>query len=148
MHSSKYLILGFTFSEKSWVYLLATQLALSNGTSSLISSISGMIAGLIYGMEGLGLASYRLPHAVYVISHTSHSTSSTSNASSRPLLKRFPTSLRTSSPRHRDRGGGTKSLLPPQPTETTFMGEEMPLPGILNLNGISTQPLHHRRRRL
>ena len=75
MHSSKYLILGFTFSEKSWIYLLATQLALSNGTSSLISSISGLVAGLVYGIEGLGLMNYRLPNAVYVYSHFMYRTS-------------------------------------------------------------------------
>ena len=72
MHSSQYVVLGFTFSEKSWVYLLAAQLALCNGASSLIASLSGVIAGLMYGVEGLGLMNYRLPNAVYVILSPCH----------------------------------------------------------------------------
>lgn len=69
LHSSKYIILGLTFSEKSWIYLLAGQLALSNGISTLVPALSGLLAGLLYGMDGLGLQQFRLPAFVNVSFH-------------------------------------------------------------------------------
>jgi hypothetical protein len=61
-------IFGIPFSDKMFLYLLAVQLALSNPSASQVSSISGIIAGLIYA-SGLipGLQQWRIPSAIQSI---------------------------------------------------------------------------------
>ena len=146
MHSSKYLILGFTFSEKSWIYLLATQLALSNGTSSLISSISGLVAGLVYGIEGLGLMNYRLPNAVYVYSHFMYRTSTLPITSCRMHSEESQTSSPTFFLRLHAHEDEPRIQFRMQPTETMYTGE-----GPLSMGSLTwdaTSLLQHLNRRL
>jgi hypothetical protein len=60
-------VLGVAVSEKSWVYLLALQMALSDGAGSLLAAGSGLAAGLLYLREGSPLQRFRLPVAVEVV---------------------------------------------------------------------------------
>jgi hypothetical protein len=61
---SRALILGLEFSEKSWIYLLACQLLLADGSSSIGSSMIGLLIGYLYDRNVLRLQSIRLPVAV------------------------------------------------------------------------------------
>ena len=48
-----------SISEKSWVYLLAFQLLLSEGWSSFLVGMCGTLAGTVYMMEGTGIQKLR-----------------------------------------------------------------------------------------
>lgn len=63
LRPSNYSIMGFSMllSEKSWFYLLASQLLLSDGMSSFIPGLSGLLAGYTYFVEGFNLSSFRIP---------------------------------------------------------------------------------------
>ena len=65
---SNYSLLGFSIvlSEKIWFYLLAIQLLFSDGISSIIPGVSGLIASYTYSIDGLNLSSFRLPAFVEV----------------------------------------------------------------------------------
>ena len=66
MHSSQYALMGFEFSEKSWIYLLGCQLLLSDGIASIVAALSGLLAGYLYDQDGYGIQSYRLPARLVV----------------------------------------------------------------------------------
>lgn len=53
-------------SEKSWIYLLAMQLLLSDGVPSVVSGLSGLLAGYIYQHDAYGFQNLRLPAIVEV----------------------------------------------------------------------------------
>ena len=67
LHSTQYAILGMDLSEKSWIYLVAAQLLFSDGVPSVVSGLSGMLAGYLYETDGFGLQSFRLPRFVEVM---------------------------------------------------------------------------------
>jgi hypothetical protein len=57
---------GVEFSEKSWIYLLASQLMLSEGLKSFVPSFIGLIAGYLYDNDRYSLQTFRLPRIVEV----------------------------------------------------------------------------------
>lgn len=61
---TQYKMFGFSLSEKTWVYALCAQLLLSDGLSSVISGLSGLLAGYLYMTDDLKLQQFRLPAAV------------------------------------------------------------------------------------
>lgn len=64
LHPTKLQVLGLSFSEKSWTYILACQLLFSDGTDSFGAGVAGLVAGYLYTWDGLGLQDYRLPSMV------------------------------------------------------------------------------------
>ena len=66
LHPGRTSLFGLRLSEKTWVYLLAAQLALSEGTSSVAAALSGVIAGAVY-ISHSNLQSFRLPRFIEVI---------------------------------------------------------------------------------
>mmetsp|Transcript_7286 Transcript_7286/g.7508 ORF Transcript_7286/g.7508 Transcript_7286/m.7508 type:complete len:316 (+) Transcript_7286:223-1170(+) len=64
LHPLRISLLGLILSEKSWVYLLATQLLLCEGERSVMASIGGGLAGYLYLIEGLGFEEFRTPNIV------------------------------------------------------------------------------------
>jgi len=63
-------LLGISFSEKSWTYLIAFQLLLCEGFSSFASGISGYIGGYLYCIDGFGLQDFRTPEYIQVSKYT------------------------------------------------------------------------------
>lgn len=59
--SAHYSLLGLVFSEKSWTYLLATQLLLSEGLASIIPGLVGIAAGYLYDVDWFGSQRFRIP---------------------------------------------------------------------------------------
>ncbi|ORX41635.1 hypothetical protein BCR36DRAFT_338969 [Piromyces finnis] len=57
-------ILGINFSDKFFVYLLAFQLYLSESISTLPSFIIGIVSGILYEANVLGLKKWRFPKAI------------------------------------------------------------------------------------
>jgi hypothetical protein len=53
-----------TFSEKTWTYLLAAQIACSDGAPSVCSALAGYAAGSLYMVDPLRLSSFRFPRFV------------------------------------------------------------------------------------
>ena len=68
LRSRRSTFLGIEISEKSWVYLLATQLFFSQGLQSITSGSLGLLIGLIYSKNCFGLQQWRLPRATDVSS--------------------------------------------------------------------------------
>eukprot|EP01041_Mallomonas_annulata_P011809 gene11809-24740_t len=64
LHPLKISVLGASFSEKSWTYLLAIQLALSDGVPSVTACAAGFLAGFLYTIDGLGLQEFRIPRLI------------------------------------------------------------------------------------
>jgi hypothetical protein len=62
--NSYYSLLGLVFSEKSWIYLLSTQLLLSEGFASILPSLIGLAAGYLYDVDWFGSQTFRLPQRV------------------------------------------------------------------------------------
>lgn len=62
--SRNYSLLGVVFSEKSWTYLLAAQLLLSEGLASILPALVGMAAGYLYDVDWFGSQTYRIPQPV------------------------------------------------------------------------------------
>eukprot|EP00735_Rhodelphis_limneticus_P007629 TRINITY_DN20211_c0_g1::TRINITY_DN20211_c0_g1_i1::g.30398::m.30398 TRINITY_DN20211_c0_g1::TRINITY_DN20211_c0_g1_i1::g.30398 ORF type:complete len:373 (-),score=19.43,sp/Q8RXQ2/RBL18_ARATH/33.19/1e-30,UBA/PF00627.26/3.1e-06,Rhomboid/PF01694.17/0.00075,DER1/PF04511.10/0.0078,DUF1751/PF08551.5/0.012 TRINITY_DN20211_c0_g1_i1:361-1419(-) len=60
-HTYRYRVYGFTFSDKIFVYGLATQIILSSYPSSLIPAFAGFLAGMLYRSEAIPLHRLRLP---------------------------------------------------------------------------------------
>mmetsp|Transcript_12415 Transcript_12415/g.22985 ORF Transcript_12415/g.22985 Transcript_12415/m.22985 type:complete len:327 (-) Transcript_12415:86-1066(-) len=58
---SKANISSIVFSEKSWVYFLAMQLLFSEGTSSFLAGVSGLLTGYLYLNDVMSLQQFRLP---------------------------------------------------------------------------------------
>jgi membrane associated rhomboid family serine protease len=54
-------VLGITFSDKFFSYLLAFQLYLSESISTLPSLVIGIISGILYNLNILGIKSWRFP---------------------------------------------------------------------------------------
>lgn len=53
-------------SEKSWIYLLALQLLFSDGVPSVVSALSGLLAGYLYQSDTYGFQNFRLPGIIEV----------------------------------------------------------------------------------
>lgn len=75
LHPLRVGLLGVFFSEKSWTYLLATQLAMSEGAASLTPSLAALLVGYLYCFDNnsLGLQAFRVPSYVerpFVATHT------------------------------------------------------------------------------
>ena len=66
LKNSGYQFLGLILSEKSWVYLLATQLLLSGGLRSLVPAISGYLVGHTYNLDYCSMQTYRFPRFIEV----------------------------------------------------------------------------------
>lgn len=66
MHATQYSFAGLDLSEKSWIYLLALQLLLSDGVPSALAAGTGLLAGYLYEVDGYGLQSWRLPRFIEV----------------------------------------------------------------------------------
>ena len=62
--SRHYSLLGVVFSEKSWTYLLAAQLLMSEGLASILPALVGMAAGYLYDVDWFGSQTYRIPQPV------------------------------------------------------------------------------------
>jgi hypothetical protein len=61
----QYSILGLIISEKSWTYLLASQLVLGENISSIVSAIAGLVAGYLYIQDHTKkLQKFRLPKII------------------------------------------------------------------------------------
>ena len=61
----QYSILGLIISEKSWTYLLASQLVLGESTSSIVAAVSGLVAGYLYIQDHTKkLQKFRLPKLI------------------------------------------------------------------------------------
>jgi len=60
---SQYSFLGMGISEKTWTYLLGAQLALNAGVRSAVPALVGILIGLIYQSNQLGIQGWRLPGA-------------------------------------------------------------------------------------
>lgn len=61
----QYSILGLTISEKSWTYLLATQLVFGENISSIIAAVAGLLAGYLYIQDHTKkLQTFRLPRSI------------------------------------------------------------------------------------
>ncbi len=57
-------ILGLRFSDKSLVYVLALQLALSGGLRSALPALAGLLFGLVYGTDALRINRLRVPRPI------------------------------------------------------------------------------------
>lgn len=64
LQSSQYTCVGLGLSEKSWVYLLAAQLALGAGLNSFLPALIGVAIGFMYDRNRFGIQNCRLPSAV------------------------------------------------------------------------------------
>ena len=63
--SPQYSILGLVISEKSWTYLLASQLVLGESISSIVAAAAGLVAGYLYIQDHTKkLQKFRLPKAI------------------------------------------------------------------------------------
>jgi len=60
----RFRILGFSFSDKSLIYLLGLQLLLSSWSSSLTAGMTGILAGSLYKSGFLRLHKWRFPHSI------------------------------------------------------------------------------------
>ena len=58
--------MGISFSEKSWIYLLAGQLLFSTGLRSLLPAMTGYAVGYVYDRNYFSLQRYRLPRVIEV----------------------------------------------------------------------------------
>ncbi|KXZ43540.1 hypothetical protein GPECTOR_87g402 [Gonium pectorale] len=63
--ASKMVVLGWRLSDKVFLYLLGLQLLLSGGTSSLLAGGAGLLAGLAYRFNLLGVKKLRFPGFVH-----------------------------------------------------------------------------------
>lgn len=61
---SQYSFLGMGISEKTWTYLLGAQLALNTGLRSAVPALVGVLIGLIYQSNQVGIQGWRLPSFV------------------------------------------------------------------------------------
>ncbi|GIL81097.1 hypothetical protein Vretimale_12791 [Volvox reticuliferus] len=59
--SNKMLVLGWRLSDKMFLYLMGLQLLLSGGWASLLAGATGLVAGLIYHLNLLGIKRLRFP---------------------------------------------------------------------------------------
>ena len=61
---SKFSLMGLGLSEKTWTYVLGLQLACSAQAHGLVSAGVGLLVGLIYYSNQLGVQGWRLPGVV------------------------------------------------------------------------------------
>lgn len=66
LKSSGYQFLGLILSEKSWVYLLTSQLLLSGGIRSMVPALSGYFVGYLYDLDYCSMQTYRFPRFIEV----------------------------------------------------------------------------------
>ncbi|GLI63638.1 hypothetical protein VaNZ11_006667 [Volvox africanus] len=59
--SNKLLVLGWRLSDKLFLYLMGLQLLMSAGWASLLAGGTGLVAGLIYRLNVLGIKRLRCP---------------------------------------------------------------------------------------
>jgi len=57
----RFRLVGISATDKLFTYILGLQLLFSNSPSSVISGVCGILSGLIYRSESLGLHKFRLP---------------------------------------------------------------------------------------
>jgi membrane associated rhomboid family serine protease len=57
-------VAGFNITDKSFIYLLAIQLLLSKFPLSLIAGVSGILSGLIYRFDVIGIRKFEFPNFV------------------------------------------------------------------------------------
>ncbi len=60
----RFSVLGFSLSDKAFIYLAAMQLLLSNAQQSAASAAAGVVAGVVYHSGFLGLRKLKLPKLV------------------------------------------------------------------------------------
>ena len=72
LHGTEYHFMGISFSEKSWIYLLAGQLLFSTGLRSLLPALTGYAVGYAYDINYFSLQGYRLPRVIEVQKSHSH----------------------------------------------------------------------------
>jgi len=88
---------GIPASDKLFVYILALQLLLSNSTNSVFSGICGIIAGLAYKSETLGLNKWKLPS---IVNHFCRRfLLPILESTTRPSIQRSPIPIPNSNPR-------------------------------------------------
>eukprot|EP01039_Chlorochromonas_danica_P001514 gene1515-1649_t len=61
IQSSQFKVFGMEVSYKSWIYLLSAQLMFNSGLPSVVSSLSALVAGLLYAGDHFGCQKWRLP---------------------------------------------------------------------------------------
>lgn len=91
-----YKVLTIPLSEKTWVYALSLQLAFSDDLRSIVSAISGILAGYLYMSDDMNLQNFRLPSVIEKICGTVGA-----------LLDSLFSNVTTGNsprPRHQDRG--------------------------------------------
>ncbi|GLC36343.1 hypothetical protein PLESTB_000771900 [Pleodorina starrii] len=62
--SNKMVVLGWRLSDKVFMYLLGVQLLLSAGRASLLAGGTGLVAGLLYRFNVLGIKRLRFPAVI------------------------------------------------------------------------------------
>ncbi|GAX85707.1 hypothetical protein CEUSTIGMA_g13121.t1 [Chlamydomonas eustigma] len=62
--SNKFTVLGLKLNDKAFTYLAALHLMFSGGLSSLTAAAGGVLAGLLYRLDFLGIKRIRMPKAV------------------------------------------------------------------------------------
>jgi hypothetical protein len=61
-----------TYSEKTWIYLMAIQLFFSEGLPTVLASVSGILAGSLYLVDGLALSRIRFPSMIETVVSSSY----------------------------------------------------------------------------
>lgn len=61
IQSSQFKVFGMEVSYKSWIYLLSAQLMFNAGLPSVVSSLSALLAGMLYAGDHFGCQKWRLP---------------------------------------------------------------------------------------
>ena len=57
----RFTVLGFSASDKAFIYMAAAQLLLSNARRSVFAGLTGVLVGIVYHTGALGLHKVRLP---------------------------------------------------------------------------------------
>ncbi|KAG7671066.1 hypothetical protein Ndes2437A_g04716 [Nannochloris sp. 'desiccata'] len=60
----RFSVMGFSLSDKAFIYLAAMQLLISNAQQSAVSAAAGLVAGVVYHSGFLGLRKLKLPKIV------------------------------------------------------------------------------------
>jgi hypothetical protein len=63
---TQYKLFNLSLSEKTWIYALCLQLLLSDGLGSVVSGMSGYLAGHLYMADDAKLQHFRLPSIIEV----------------------------------------------------------------------------------
>lgn len=89
--TSRFRIFGVNFSDKSFIYLAGLQLLLSSWKRSFIPGICGLIAGLLYRLNVLGIRRMKMPQIIAAFfTRFFASPSGSSSRPSRSLVGNMP----------------------------------------------------------